>query len=127
MNGLISLCHSAMHRALNELQRLRKNRAKPAIDLSIQGAIKNTATEASRAHKRLGELIQLWELLVPADLASHTSLTSLRSGVLHVDVDSSSVAFELDRLLRSGLTDELRQTFRGTLSRVKTRTVPTKV
>jgi hypothetical protein len=38
-----------------------------------------------------------------------------------VSVDSSSAAFELDRLLRGGLTNELGRRFRGTLVRVKIR------
>jgi hypothetical protein len=66
-------------------------------------------------------LIELWEGLIPPELAARTALTSLRRGVLHVVVDSSSAGFELDRRLRGGLAHELRRQFRGTLVRVKTR------
>lgn len=107
---------------LDQVEALRKNRGSAARDVSIATIIVDTAADASRTHKKLGEMIELWEQLVPAELASHTSLTGLHRGILHVVVDSSSAAFELDRLMRSGLADQLRERFRGTLVRVKTRT-----
>jgi len=108
-------------RSIHQIEKLRKLRARPARDLSIAGVIADAASTAARTHKKLGELIELWERLVPADIAAHTSLTGLRGGVLHLIVDSSSTSFELDRLLRCGLTDQLRRQYRGTLVRVKTR------
>ena len=107
-----------------QIKQLQSNRAAKPRDLSIADVVSATADHAERTHKKLGTLIELWEELVPADIACHTSLSGLRTGVLHVVVDSSSAAFELDRLLRGGLTNELRKRFRGTLVRVKTRTAP---
>ena len=48
-------------------------------------------------------------------------MTSMRGGVLRVTVPSSTVGYELDRLLREGLLADLRSRFRGTLSRVVVR------
>jgi hypothetical protein len=105
-----------------QIEQIRKLRVRRERDTSIADVISRTADHASRTQKKLGELIALWEELVPAELAAHTSLTGYRAGVLHVIVDSSPIAFDLDRLLRGGLTEELRRRFRGTMTRVKTRT-----
>src|SRR5687767_4935424 len=110
-----------MTHSAGQIAHLRKLRSRPGPNLSISKLIASVAADASRSHKRMGELIRLWEELVPDWLAAQTSLTSFRAGVLHVSVESSSAMFELDRLLRSGLFDQLREQFRGTLVRVKTR------
>ena len=87
--------------------------------MSIGGLVAARAREAKRTHERLGSLIDLWQELVPADLIDHTRMTSLRGGVVHVVVDSSSTAYELDRRLREGLEMRLRRAYRGTLARVR--------
>ena len=106
---------------IQQLEQLRKHRSRAGKDWTIARVIADTQEDAKRTHKKFGELVELWERLVPGDLAVHTSLSNFRAGVLHVSVDSSSAAFELDRLLRSGIEAELRRQFRGTLVRVKTR------
>lgn len=110
-----------MSRAANDLMRLRSLRTKPPRDQTITAIVSRTATELSQAQRRMGELVTLWEQLVPADLARQTSLISMSRGVLHVAVDSSSVMFQLDRVLRGGVTDSLRNAYRGSLSRIKLR------
>src|SRR5262245_51414492 len=94
-----------------QLEKLRRHRARPGKDWTIGGVIADTQHESRRMHKKFGELVEIWEKLVPADVAAHTSLINLRAGILHVSVDSSSAAFELDRLLRSGVESELRRQF----------------
>lgn len=107
------------HQAAREIDRLRAARVRPARDLSIASLINATHKRAADVQRRLGELIEIWEALVPEELSSHTRLTALRGSVLHVAVDSSPIAFELDRLLREGLDVALRQRYRRTLTRVK--------
>ena len=102
-----------------DLARLRAWRTRPEPDLSIGGLVAARAREAKRTQERLGSLIDLWQKLVPADLVDHTRMTSLRGGVVHVVVDSSSTAYELDRRLREGLETRLRRAYRGTLARVR--------
>jgi len=104
---------------LQQLQSLREHRARPVRETSIMGTIAQTADEARKTHRKLGRLGELWESLVPSTLASHTRLNGLRRGVLSITVDSSAASFELDRLLRQGLTKELQQRFNGSLVRVK--------
>ncbi len=74
-----------------------------------------------RTEQRLGELIELWQEVIPAELADRTTLVALKGGVLHVDVESASTRYELDRLLRSGGLRRLQTSFRGTLLRIRLR------
>ena len=104
-----------------QLEQLRKHRSRAGRDWTIGRIVADTQDQAKRTHKKFGELVELWERFIPADLAVHTSLSNFRAGVLHVAVDSSSAAFELDRLLRGGIEAEFRRQFRGTLVRIKTR------
>lgn len=110
-----------MSRPLNEIERLRELRQRPQRELSIEGIVRKTADAAQKTQKRLGSIIEMWEELVPCELAARTRIEHIRGGTLHVSVDSSSTSYELDRLLREGLERELRSRYRGTLMRVKVR------
>ncbi len=102
-----------------ELSRLRQARARREPDTAIGGFVTAVAAEARRAEKRLGSFVNLWEGLIPAELAARTRVVTLRGGVAHVTVDSSSSAYEIDRRLREGLEGRLRQAYGKTLVRVK--------
>ncbi len=105
--------------SLANLRRLRELRERKPRDDSISGLIESQKSRAGKAQKQLGELAELWTELLPESLCARTTLMSMRGGVLHVAADSSSVSFELDRLLREGLLQKLRGRFGGTLTRVK--------
>jgi hypothetical protein len=113
-----------MRHPLQELQQLQALRGRKPKDLGIGRLIEAAEENATRTHKRLGELIGLWQELLPADVASRTALVGVHRGVLQVRVDSAATAFEVDRLLRSGVEKELRSRYRGSLARVKTRVEP---
>ncbi len=108
-----------MSDALKALERLRLLRSRPGPDTSIAELVAATARDATRTHKRLGALIQLWESLVPKELANHTRVSGIRGGVGHVVVDSAATAYELDRHLRGGLEDQIRQRYPATLIRIR--------
>jgi hypothetical protein len=110
-----------MPAGLERIELLRKRRGPrgPAPDFSISKIVGIAQAEAQRYHRRLGALMDLWQELVPPDLAQHTKLTNFRGSVLNVTVDSASISYELDRLLRDGLLAQLRQRHRGTLFRVR--------
>lgn len=103
----------------NEIARLQKLRSRTPKDLSISGLVQAIQGQAEQTQKKLGELINLWDELVPPELAEHSSLLGIRGGVLQVAADSSALVFEIDRLLREGLLKELRSRYHGTLMRVK--------
>ena len=98
---------------------LQSRRARWQPDVSITALIEKTRDQAQKKRRALGEMIELWEALVPDKVASHTVLTTYKGGVLYVTAESASVRYELDRLLREGLLAALRQQFHRTLARVK--------
>ncbi len=110
---------TTMSDALKALERLRRLRSRPGPDTSIAELVAATARDATRTRKRLGALIQLWETLVPKELADHTRVSGIRGGVGHVVVDSAATAYELDRHLRGGLEDQIRQQYPATLVRIR--------
>ena len=94
-------------------------------DLSLGFLEKQVRTEYGRAAKQLGKVVPHWERLVPAALLPHTRLDGLSRGVLRVTVSDASKHYELDRLLRGGLTRELQQAAGGAnLRRVKVQVGP---
>jgi hypothetical protein len=105
--------------AAHQIERLRALRAHPSRDLSIVAAVAAAQRHADTVQRTLGELIRHWEALVPEELASRTQLVSLRGGVLRVSAETSSVAFQVDRLMREGALDELRRRFSRPLTRVR--------
>ncbi len=113
-----------MRHPLQEIEQLRGWRGRKNTDQTIANMVRNAEESAARTHKRLGALIELWHELLPGHLITRTVLTGLHRGVLQVKVDSASTAFEIDRMLREGLEQELRSRFRGSLLRVKTRVEP---
>ena len=87
--------------------------------MAVGPVIASTLAEAQRAKKHLGSFVELWESVLPDELAVHTRVTGLRSGVVQVTVDTSATAYELDRCLREGVEQQIRRAFGKTLLRVK--------
>jgi DNA-binding transcriptional ArsR family regulator len=105
----------------DEIERRRALFGRRQRNLSIADMVAGIRRTSERTNRRLGEIVALWEEMLPADLVEQTRMTSMRGGVLRVTVPSSTVGYELDRLLREGLLADLRSRFRGTLSRVVVR------
>lgn len=91
----------------SHLDGLRKHRNRKDPDLSLGFMRERFKREVQKPYEQLGELADVWTELVPKELASHTRLMSLNRGVLRVAVDSSGRLYELDRLLRSGVFDQI--------------------
>jgi hypothetical protein len=104
---------------LDHLQRLRAYRGRRERDDSIVGLVQRIATDASTTQRKLGRFIDLWERLVPRDLASRSRVIAMRRGVVSIAVDSSSTMYELDRMLRGGLEQDLRREFQSAVVRVR--------
>lgn len=109
------------HPALQRIGQLQAWRGRRPFDPSIAGFVSAVADGAQRTQRRLGELAELWQELLPPEIANQTALAGLRGGVLQVTADSSAVSFELDRLLRGGVEADLRRRYRGTLVRIRIR------
>ncbi len=104
------------------LDRLRQWRNRPDFDFSLNFLKGQFEREVQRPYKQLSTIAQIWESLVPEDLAQHTKIESLSRGVLLVSVNSSARLYQLDRLLRGGLQRQLITQHRGpAFRRVKLR------
>jgi hypothetical protein len=127
LSGPVRRRRSGYHAAvepIRTIEELRRHRARPQRETSIAPIVGAWARNATRVQRRLGELIALWEELLPAEVASRTAVTGLRGGTLQVNVDSAAAMYELDRLLRGGLEQSLRERWRGSLMRVRVRLGP---
>src|SRR5687767_2629587 len=91
--------HAPMRHPLDEIKQLQAWRGRRGGDPSIARLVALAGDNAERTHRRLGQLIDLWQQLLPAEVASRTVLAGIRNGVLLVKVDSAATAFEVDRLL----------------------------
>ena len=69
--------------------------------------------------RQLHELAEIWDELVPDQIAEHTALESLNQGVLTVMADTAAHRFQLESLLRGGLMRMLQQRLGSSLRRVK--------
>lgn len=93
---------------------LKRFRARKQQDFDFAPVLQDVfKREIEKPHKQLGMMVELWEKLLPPELAAHTRLESLVKGTLRVVVDSSPRLYELDRLLRTGTQDKLITSFKG--------------
>lgn len=99
--------------AMNKLERVRQSRLRPAKDVTLSFLVKQFERDVAKPFKQLGDLAELWTQLVPGKLVERTRLVGLSRGTLHVEVDNPAAHFELDRLLRSGLQNQLIRSHRG--------------
>ena len=96
-----------------ELAARREQRVAPSADASMRFVADLFKREVARPFKQLGDLIELWNQLLPAEVTQRTRLEGLSRGVLSVAVDSSATLYDLDRRLREGLEQELITRHRG--------------
>ena len=101
------------------LEQLRNWRARPDRVVAIGPLIDAKLADAQRTRKRLGSFVELWETVLPDELAAHTRVTGIRGGVVRVSVDTSATAYELDRRLREGLEEQMRRAYGKTFVRVR--------
>ena len=105
--------------ALQQIRDLRKWRQRRTFDTSISRVIDSLASTLEDSHRKGGAFVQAWEDHLPARLHAKTRVVSISRGIAHVAVEGSSVRYEVDRLLRSGLLPSLKSSFNGTLYKVK--------
>jgi hypothetical protein len=87
---------------LERYQRMQKWRGARERDVEIGSSIKAFAKEQTRLSRALGEIADVFERTVPAEIASFCTLVGLKAGTLTVELTSDSARFELDRFLRQG-------------------------
>jgi hypothetical protein len=97
----------------DSLKRLRQWRTRPEPDLGMGFLKKLVKNQIEKPYKQLALIVEAWQSLVPAELEPHTRLEGLTRGTLRVVVDSSPRLYQLDRLLRGGLEQNLIMANRG--------------
>jgi len=75
-------------------------------------------TLAKRA-RQLGRLSEIWDEMIPAEIAEHTALESFNRGVLTVVVDSAPHRYQLQTLLAGGLLKQIQSRFGGALNKIR--------
>jgi len=69
--------------------------------------------------RQLSRLAVIWDEVIPESIRDHTALESFSGGVLTVVVDSAPHRFQLETMLRGGLTRAIQAGFSGTLRKVR--------
>jgi len=93
---------------------------KRSPDLSIKPEVTEHREKLTRDEKQLGQINVAWIRHMPKELVDHTRIKARpRRGILTVFVDSSSVLFEIDRVLREGKFKDIQKDFRGSLIAIK--------
>jgi hypothetical protein len=113
---------SMMLNPKSQLERLRKWRARPALDTSINEVVHIMRKGLRRGNRQSTSLVEAWDEFVPSHIARQATIVSLRNGVLEVVTDGASVAYQLNRLIRSGLLRDLQRASKGTLKKIKVKT-----
>ncbi len=67
------------------------------------------------------QIQEAWKEFVPKRLHHSAVPIALRGGVLEVSVDGSPTAFQVNRLIRSGLLRQLQKRCSGTLRQIRVR------
>jgi|TARA_B100000959_G_scaffold184578_1_gene192887 hypothetical protein len=75
-----------------------------------------------KGNRQSSSLVEAWDELVPSHIAKQATIVSIRNGVLEVATDGAAVAYQLNRLVRSGLLRDLQRASKGTLKKIKIRT-----
>ena len=69
--------------------------------------------------RQLSKLAEIWDEVVPAQIANHTALDGFTRGVLTVLVDSAAHRYQLRTLLDGGLMAAIRERFSGAIDKVR--------
>ncbi len=104
------------------LDRLRGFRVRRVRDDSLAFLAEQFKHDVAKPFRQLEAVAAVWEALIEPALRQHCRLESLQHGVLTVTVDSSATLYQLDALVRGGLTVKLAEASQGkTLRRIKLR------
>ncbi len=110
-----------MDDASTKIYQLRKWRSRKKRDLGIDSTMLSVCKSLKKTNKQLMQIQEAWNELIPSRLQATTIPTSLRSGVLEITVDGSPTAYQINRLVRSGLLRELQERSGRTLKQIRVR------
>lgn len=101
------------------LRNLRDRRVKAGPDLSISDPVAKLRAFFERQVRDGDDVAAAWDRVVPGHLRGRAAVMGCRSGVLSIRCRSASDRFALDRWLRGGGEQAVRDASRSTVKRVK--------
>lgn len=99
----------------------RQQRPRHERDLGIGRILGGIRRDVASRRRRLGDLVEPWERLVPEAIKTRSRVDGLRGDTLLVTVDGAATSWQLDRLLRGGLTHSLARASGDRVRRVRVR------
>ncbi|MSQ90632.1 MAG: hypothetical protein EXS01_04455 [Phycisphaerales bacterium] len=88
---------------------------------SIRGEVTRFRGGLDRRIERFGNAAEVWDRLIPQVIRDDTRLSGLSGGVLTVVTGSAATSFTLDRLLRSGIDNQILTGTGGKITRIRLR------
>ena len=113
------MCVMDDHAAASRIELLRRSRMLRPVAPSIQHEVLTQAGDLKKLEKRTASIAEAWGAVVPEALAAKTTIERLARGVLTVRVEDAPARYELDRFMRSGWLDRLRDGAKASITRVK--------
>lgn len=105
--------------AQNQLQRRQDQIESRSRRVEVSGLFAAQQRELQRTEKRLAGSSALWERVCPPELLERTCVVGLQRGTLTIGVRDHSTRYVLDRMLRSGMEEDLRRRSAVSISSVK--------
>jgi hypothetical protein len=104
-----------------QIEQLQKWRSRRKVDMRIDTTMNSICKSLKNINKQLVQIQEAWSEFVPNRLNTVAVPTALRNGVLEITVDGSPTAFQVNRLIRSGLLRQLQQRSGQTLKQIRVR------
>ncbi|MFK7961201.1 MAG: DciA family protein [Phycisphaerales bacterium] len=92
--------------------------------LGLDWELNKVRRDVASTRRRVGQLLGPWEQLVPDEIKGRSRVDGLRGDTLMITVDAPSTRFQLDRLIRSGLSRSMDRATKGKVRRIRVRIGP---
>ena len=112
---------ATVDRRLAWLDRMRPFRARRDRDVTIEVTIRSLERELRAEHDAVGDVIDVWNQVAPAEVRGLASIGGVVQGTLTLSVESSGASYELSRARRDGLERELLKRLPARVRRIKVR------
>lgn len=108
-------------RRLAWLDRMRPFRARHERDVSMEAALQSLERQLREQHNAVGDIIDVWNEIVPAPLQGIATIGGVSQGTLTLVCATSGASYEISRALRDGLERTLMQRLPSRIKRIKVR------
>lgn len=106
-------------RRLAWLDRMRPFRERRERDVSVGSALRALEHELRSQHDAVGDVIDVWNAIAPANVRGLASIAGVAQGTLTLAVETSGASYELSRALRDGLEQSLLKRLPARVRRIR--------